>query len=182
MCPCDKIGSRNSHVHCSPLQSRQNGCDGVWIIYSTVCSDAGQRKHQSPASLAFVWGIVNSPHKGPVTQKIFPFDDVIIHSLFSRDDLWHFPSEVQLTTIAIHPSDWYLRRKYTLQGQLNISVTRNQSMKCFEIHILKCQSIRQGQGNGLTITKPPPPTQIIIFSLAYIFLSLPFKWMVLRSL
>ena len=40
------------------------------------------KKHQSPASLAFVRGIhrwlVNSLHKGPVTQKMFPFDDVII--------------------------------------------------------------------------------------------------------
>ena len=27
-------------------------------------------------------GPVNSPHKGPVTQKIFPFDDVIMHISF----------------------------------------------------------------------------------------------------
>ena len=27
------------------------------IVYSTVYSDADQRKHQSSASLAFVWGI-----------------------------------------------------------------------------------------------------------------------------
>ena len=26
------------------------------VVYSTVYSDADQRKHQSPASLAFVWG------------------------------------------------------------------------------------------------------------------------------
>ena len=54
------------------------------IVYSIVYSDAGQRKHQSSASLAFVWGIhrgpVNSPHKWPVTRKIFPFDDVIMQS------------------------------------------------------------------------------------------------------
>ena len=41
-----------------------------------------QRKNQSFASLAFVWEIhrwpVNSPHKGPVTRKMFPFDDVIM--------------------------------------------------------------------------------------------------------
>ena len=52
------------------------------IVCSTVYSDADQRKHQSSASLAFVWGIhrgpVNSPHKGPVTRKMFPFDDVIM--------------------------------------------------------------------------------------------------------
>ena len=52
------------------------------IVYSTVYSDVDQRKHQRSASLAFVWGIhrgpVNSPHKWPVTRKMFPFDDVIM--------------------------------------------------------------------------------------------------------
>ena len=48
---------------------------------------ADQSKHQSSASLAFVWGIhrgpVNSPHKWPVTRKMFPFDDVIMRSFLS---------------------------------------------------------------------------------------------------
>ena len=52
------------------------------IVYSIVYSDADQRKYQSSASLAFVRGIhrrpVNSPHKWPVTRKVFPFDDVIM--------------------------------------------------------------------------------------------------------
>ena len=52
------------------------------IVYSTVYSGADQSKHQSSASLAFVWGIhrgpVNSTHKWPVTRKMFPFDDVIL--------------------------------------------------------------------------------------------------------
>ena len=55
------------------------------IVYSTVYSDADQRKHQSSALLAFVWGIhrgpMNSPHKWPVTRKMSPFDDVIMISL-----------------------------------------------------------------------------------------------------
>ena len=46
------------------------------IVYSIVYSDADQRKHQSSASLAFVWGIhrgpLNSLHKWPVTRKMFP--------------------------------------------------------------------------------------------------------------
>ena len=59
------------------------------IVYSTVYWGTDQRKHQSSASLAFVRGIyrrpVNSPHKGPVTRKIFPFDGVIIvWPIFSR--------------------------------------------------------------------------------------------------
>ena len=53
------------------------------IVYSTVYSGSDQRKHQSSASLAFVrWihrGPVNSPHKWPVTRKMFPFDDVIMY-------------------------------------------------------------------------------------------------------
>ena len=54
------------------------------VVYSTVYSGADQRKHQNPASLAFVRGIprwpMNSPHNGPVTRKMFPFDDVIMCS------------------------------------------------------------------------------------------------------
>ena len=47
------------------------------IVYSTVYSGSDRRKHQSSASLAFV-GPVNSPHKWPVTRKMFQSDDVIM--------------------------------------------------------------------------------------------------------
>ena len=50
------------------------------IVYSTVYSRADQRKHQSFASLTFVRWPVNSPHKEPVTRKMFPFDDVIMET------------------------------------------------------------------------------------------------------
>ena len=54
----------------------------LMIVYSIVYSGRDQRKHQSSASLAFVRGIhrwpVNSPHKGPVTRKMFPCDDIIM--------------------------------------------------------------------------------------------------------
>ena len=52
------------------------------IVYPAVYSGADPRKYQSSASLAFVTGInwwpVNSLHKGSVTWKMFPFDDVIV--------------------------------------------------------------------------------------------------------
>ena len=52
------------------------------IVYPIVYLSADQRKHQSSALLAFVRGIhrrpVNSPHKGLVTRKMCPFDDVIM--------------------------------------------------------------------------------------------------------
>ena len=56
------------------------------IVYSTVYSGEDQTKYQSSASLAFVRGIhrspMNSPHKGPVALKIFPFDAVIMVSFY----------------------------------------------------------------------------------------------------
>ena len=69
------------------LPWRHNGHDSVSNHQRYDCllnrlSDADQRKHQSPASLAFVReihrGPVNFPHKWPVTRKMFPFDDVIM--------------------------------------------------------------------------------------------------------
>ena len=53
-------------------------------VYSTVCSDVDQWKHQSSALLTFVCCVGNSPvtggfpHKGPVARKMYPFDDVIM--------------------------------------------------------------------------------------------------------
>ena len=66
-----------------PLRWRNNGCDGVSNHQPHHCLldrlfGADQRKHQSSASLALVWGPVNCPHKWPVTRKMFPFDDVIM--------------------------------------------------------------------------------------------------------
>ena len=61
----------------------------VTIVYSTLYSDADQRKHQSSASLAFVRRIhrrpVKSPHKWPVMRKMFPFDDVIMFNAVQSD-------------------------------------------------------------------------------------------------
>ena len=57
------------------------------VVYSTLYSDADQRKHQGSASLAFVWGIhrgpVNSPHKGPVKLGLYflrPLADADFHT------------------------------------------------------------------------------------------------------
>ena len=65
------------------------------IVYSAVYSVEDQRKHQGSASLAFVRGIhrgpVNSPHKWPVTRKMFPFVDVIMHKVY----VWRSPQHTQ---------------------------------------------------------------------------------------
>ena len=64
------------------------------IVYSTVYSGLDQTKLQSSVSLAFVQGIhrwlVNSLHKGPVTRKMFPFDDIIMQYFYNQ--YWYVPS------------------------------------------------------------------------------------------
>ena len=66
-----------NNVMMGAMESQINSLTNV---YSTVYSGAYQRKHQSSVSLAFVRGIhtVNSPHKGPVTPKMSPFDGAIM--------------------------------------------------------------------------------------------------------
>ena len=70
----------NSDVIISAMASQS----GVSIVCSIVWSGTDQWKHQSYTPLAFVKGIhrwpVDSPHKGPVTSKMFLFDDVIMAS------------------------------------------------------------------------------------------------------
>ena len=62
------------------------------IVCLTVYSGADQRKHHSSVSLAFVWGIhwwpVNFLHKGPVTRKMFPIDDIIMSWKLSYFNLY----------------------------------------------------------------------------------------------
>ena len=75
------------------------------IVYSTAYSGVDQRKHQSYASLAFVMGIhrwpVNSPHKGPVTRKMFPFDDDM------SSDFHHNSSESVVVLVVTHVKQFY---------------------------------------------------------------------------
>ena len=79
------------------------------IVYSTVYSSADQRKHEISASPAFVQEIhrwpVNSPHKGPVMTKMFPFwwrhhgCDMDLDILVSCHDI--------LQTEVDAPGQWY---------------------------------------------------------------------------
>ena len=81
-----RIVQIDDHQQNETLHWRHNDRDGVSNHQPRGCllnrSGADERKHQSSASMAFVRGNspgpVNSPHKGPVTRKMFPFDDVIM--------------------------------------------------------------------------------------------------------
>ena len=82
---CEMYGYRCSiHTHYNDviMGVMASQISGGSIICSNVGSGTDQRRHQSFASLAFVWGIhrwpVNYPHKSPVMRKMLPFDDVIM--------------------------------------------------------------------------------------------------------
>ena len=105
------VPTTNSSVHTIPpplgrkgivwaLQWRHTGRDGASDHQPHDCllKRLLKKKHQSSAPLACVKGIhrwpVNSPHKGPVTRKMFPFDDVIMSNIcmcrnMSKNTLWH---------------------------------------------------------------------------------------------
>ena len=76
-------GGFKEHYNDAILGAMASQITSLTIVYSSIYSCADQRKHQSSASLAFVRGIhrwpVNSPHKGPVTRKMFSFDDVFMN-------------------------------------------------------------------------------------------------------
>ena len=77
--------SVKTHYHDVTMGTMASQITSLAIIYSSVYSDADQRKHQSSASLAFV----RSPHKGPVTRKMFPFDDVIMKVFSIGTKFWN---------------------------------------------------------------------------------------------
>ena len=86
-----RISKKLLHYNDVIMDAVASQITSLTIVYSTVDSDADQRKHQSSAWLAFVGGIhrgpVNSPHKWPVTRKMFPFDDVIMILINVAQDL-----------------------------------------------------------------------------------------------
>ena len=82
------VRSIEVHVHYSKfiMSTMASQITSLMSVYSTVYSCADERTHQSSASLDFVSVIhrwpVNSPYKGPVTGRMYPFDDVIMSHAF----------------------------------------------------------------------------------------------------
>ena len=87
-----------NHYNDVTMSAISSQITGVSIVCPTLVSGTNQSKYQSSASLAFVRGIhrspVNSPHKRPVTRKMFPFDDVIMH-------IWTGGTKTQLPVLVI---------------------------------------------------------------------------------
>ena len=96
------------------------------IVHPTVYSGADQRKHQNSASLAFVQGMhrspVNSPYKGPVTRKMFPLDDVIIHPVIKGPTIRRTSSDrSNFVSSSCRKSDLSLTKSFTWNNKLRLT-------------------------------------------------------------
>ena len=69
------VDSLHKHYNDIIMTTMASQITSLTVVYSTVHSDAYQRKHQSSASLAFVWGIHRDrwipSTKGQVRRKCF---------------------------------------------------------------------------------------------------------------
>ena len=86
----------------------------ITIVHSTVYSGKDKKTHQSSASLAFVRGIhrwpVNSPHKWPVTRKMFPFGDVIMWNGYMSNTNSSLALVLLHNTLGVHGENpWYTK-------------------------------------------------------------------------
>ena len=90
-----------------PLQWRHNGRDSVSHHQprDSFLDRLFRRRSKDTPKLrvtGLLWGIhrgpVNSPHKGPVTRKMFPFDDVVM----TKASEWTLSSLVTLTITETH--------------------------------------------------------------------------------
>ena len=76
-------------------------------------------------------GPVNSPHKGPVTRKMFPFDDVIMER--SPDSLitCNVSGKNCLSPTSCSRSEWKDRIKVTETGKCSLAFTSVAQMRYF---------------------------------------------------
>ena len=83
------FGSVSQHYNDVIMGVMASQITSLTIVYSTVYSCTNQRKYQSSVWLAFVERIhrwpVNSLHKGPVTRRMFSFDDIIMKSRYREN-------------------------------------------------------------------------------------------------
>ena len=103
--------SNKNHYNDIIMSMMTSQITSLMIVYSSFYSSAGQRKHQTSASLAFVRGIhrwpVNSPHKGSVMRKMFPFDEVIMTKSPHHCDFTDIFSDIS-PNLVHHEWKWYL--------------------------------------------------------------------------
>ena len=133
---CSNPSASANHYGDVKMDAIASQITNLTIFCSTVYADANQRKHQSSASLAFVWGIhrgpVNSTPKWPVTRKMFPFDDIIMNGITAvlykaiyitfRCVYWHWGNNTNAPVPVKHP--WKLWVKGPIRTYGTITMKR----------------------------------------------------------
>ena len=132
------------------------------IVYWIVYLGAAQRKHQSSVSLAFVRGIhrwpVNSPHKGPVTRKMFPFDDVVmIYFQLIRRFSWHWgpdKSRLAMSRNQFSVKFYYPKILDLAYSYWNVSQVIDRTSFTKRQHWFRCQETRHHLSQWWPISMP----------------------------
>ena len=107
----------------------------VLIVCSTICG--WRSKKTSKLHVTDQWP-VDSPHQGPVTRKMFPFDDVIMHyikcggSVFCYQNLactenvsiWWRHHEDYVWGVGVDFPHWYVFQRYGWKLQWVVSVVK----------------------------------------------------------
>ena len=99
--------SKRTAICSKPLRWRHNGPDSVSNHQPHVCllNRLFRRRSKETSKLRVTGlcvgnspGPVNSPHKGPVTRKMFPFDDVIMRLTLGFGKYQYVPFTIILNT------------------------------------------------------------------------------------
>ena len=131
----------------SPLRWRQNGRDSVSTHQPHDClfNRLFRRRSKKTSKLRVTGlcvgnspGPVNSPHKGPVTRKMFPFDDVIMRRIYVSFTSvpWSLPSGL-VTSLQTHytiiTSFWHFNNNVIITScvQWGISVLLQELWRCW---------------------------------------------------
>ena len=113
------------------------------IVYAIVSSCADQRKEQSSTSLAFVRGIyqwhVISSHKGPVTPKMFPFDDFTMEYSGTSMILLLVPGYIRkYLTFVPNNSKQHVSSQWTVNSLWPIDVIWRQGTRTTLAQVMAC--------------------------------------------
>ena len=99
--PSVRLSVRPSHYDDVVMGAIASHITSLTIVYTTVYWDSDQSKHQSSASLAFVWGI----HRGPVNSPHSNAENV---SISWRHHVSVRPSRMPCPLCIIYSYGWIL--------------------------------------------------------------------------
>ena len=127
------IGAHKRTLPSHTLQWRHNGRGSVSNHQPHDCLLNRWFRRRSKKTSKLRRGPVNSPHKWPVTRKMFPFDDVIMHALYLYMRLFVILEHVANLIRRerwFHSPDGSVANDLHLEGKPEISVALRVYFRC----------------------------------------------------